>query len=135
MRENPNKLEDYENYEFVSSCYRTPEYISFERKYRNYIKKHLPEGYTLHKFNNSHFDFSCVIKSDTNDFIYMSISDVRFFPNEWKNNILIRQMENDHDWRGKSNNYTDLKHFTEDIKQLNERGYVSCHSRKYSFEM
>ncbi len=117
MRENPNKLEDYENYEFVSSCYRTPEYISFERKYRNYIKKHLPEGYTLH------------------DFIYMSISDVRFFPNEWKNNILIRQMENDHDWRGKSNNYTDLKHFTEDIKQLNERGYVSCHSRKYSFEM
>ena len=50
-----NKLEDYTDYEFESSVYRTEEYKTFERKYRNHIKKVLPEGYSLHEFNGNHF--------------------------------------------------------------------------------
>lgn len=128
------QLKDYENYEFESSTYRTKEYIDFERTYRNYLKKHLPEGYLLHSFNKNHFEFSCVIKTNTDDFIYFSIPDVRFWPNEWKNKILIRQMEHDKDWTGKGNYYTDLGHLTKDLEQLNTKGYVSSH-RDYDFEM
>lgn len=116
-------LLDYENYEFESSTVRTPEYRSFETKYRNYLKKNLPESYSLHSFNGNHFCFSCVIKTNTNSFIYMSIPDVRFFPNEWKNSILIRQMEHEKDWTGKQNNYTDLKNLKRDLQRLNENGY------------
>ncbi len=132
-----SNLDEYIDYNFYSSTTRTPEYISFERKYRNYIKKHLPENYSIHKFNNNHFEFSCVIKTNNEKFLYMSIPDVRYFPNEWRNNILIRTMAHDHDWTAGSNNRTDLDHFTEDIKELNERGYVSFHSRKqtHDYEM
>ena len=129
------RLEDYENYEFESSTTRTPEYIEFERTYKNYLNKHLPDGFSLHDFHKNHFEFSCVIKSDTDEFIYLSIPDVRFFPNEWKNNILIRQMEHEKDWHGKSNYYTDLKHLTKDLRDLNSRGYVSIHNNYEEYEM
>ena len=80
----------YLYYEFESSCERTKEYIDFERTYKSYLKSHLPNNYTIHKFNPNHFCFSCIIKSDTDKFLYLSIDDVRFSPQGWYNNILIR---------------------------------------------
>lgn len=122
-----NKLEDYEGYDFETSSERTREYSSFERKYRNYIKNNLPEGYSLNQFNGNHFCFSCVIKTNTDNFIYLSIDDVRGCNNCWKNHILIREMEHEKDWHGKGNYYTDLKHLTSDLEHLNQRGYVNYH--------
>lgn len=128
------KLEDYTNYQFETSTTRTQEYMSFERKYKNHLKRILPEDYSLHSFSGNHFCFSCVIKSNTNEFIYLSIPDVRYFPNEWKNHILIRQMEHEKDWTGKENFYTDLKSLPKDLVHLNERGYVSYRNNK-DYEM
>ena len=48
----------------------------------------------------------------------MSISDVRYLPNEWVDNILIRTMKHDKDWTGGMNYYTDLVNFTKDIARL-----------------
>ena len=129
-----NKLEDYTDYQFETSTTRTQEYISFERKYKNHLKKILPEDYSLHSFSGNHFCFSCVIKSNTNEFIYLSIPDVRYYPNEWENNILIRQMEHEKDWAGKRNYYTNLKSLPKDLVHLNERGYVSYKNNK-DYEM
>ena len=129
-----NSLAEYVGYEFQSATYRTPEYISFERKYRNYIKKHLPDGFSIHQFNNNHFEFSCVIKTDKDKFIYFSIPDVRFFPEEWKDDILIREMEHEKDWTGKSNNRTTLETMKEDILELDRKGYVSGNSRRNSHD-
>lgn len=39
---------------------------------------------------------------------YISISDVRYFSNEWYDHILIRTAENETDYRGGFNNYTTL---------------------------
>ena len=50
--------------------------------------------------------------------MYMSISDVRYFPCEWVENILIRTMQHDKDWSGGTNHYTDLINFTKDIANL-----------------
>lgn len=129
-----NKLEDYTDYEFETSTTRTQEYMTFERKYKNHLKMILPEDYSLHSFSGNHFCFSCVIKSNTNEFIYFSIPDVRYYPNEWKNNILIRQMEHEKDWLGKRNFYTNLKSLPKDLIHLNERGYVSYKNNK-DYEM
>jgi hypothetical protein len=111
----------YLNHEFESSCYRTNDYISFERKYRNYIKKNLPSGYSLHSFNGNHFEFSCVIETAARGFIYLSISDVRFFPNQWYNDILIRSMKHPKDWTGDSNRRARLNTLTEDISTLGKQ--------------
>ena len=59
-----------------------------------------------------------VIKDDKDRYIYMSISDVRYFPCEWVENILIRTMQHDKDWSGGTNHYTDLINFTKDIANL-----------------
>ena len=60
----------------------------------------------LHSFNKNHYEFSAVLKDIHEDkFIYVSISDVRYWKNEWYNNVLIRTMEHDKDWTGGRNHY------------------------------
>ena len=99
------------------------------------LKKNLPEGYSLHSFSGGHFCFSCVIKTNTEKFIYLSIFDVRYSPNEWKDKILIRQMEHEKDWHGKGNYYTTLKNLPQNLKTLNERGFVNYRRNDDELEM
>ena len=86
----------------------SPDYKTFERKYRNYIKKVASENDgELVKFNPSHYEFSCFVRRN-GKYVYISISDVRYWHNQWYNNILIRTAQNDKDYRGGSNNYCSL---------------------------
>ena len=64
------------------------EYSDFERNYKSVLKEIGKEiGFELHSFSKNHYEFSAVMKSNTsNQFYYISISDVRFFKNEWANN-------------------------------------------------
>ncbi|MGN1052334.1 MAG: hypothetical protein ACI4SH_02965 [Candidatus Scatosoma sp.] len=57
----------------------------------------------------NHYCFSAFIKSAENKCVYISISDVRYFSNEWYDHILIRTAENETDYRGGFNNYTSLQ--------------------------
>ena len=84
------------------------DYISFERKYINFIKRVCKaHNYELAKFSPNHYEFSCFVKGN-NKFAYISISDVRYFKNEWFNNILIRTAEHDRDYHGGFNQHTRL---------------------------
>ena len=49
-----------------------------------------------------------LFKSAENKCVYVSISDVRFFTNEWYNNILIRTAKNEQDYYGGFNHRTTL---------------------------
>ena len=100
----PKSLQPFVNYVFSSGGYIGDDFKSFNTKYKNAIKKLLPNGYE--------------IKDTDGRFIYMSISDVRYFPNEWVNDILIRTMKHDKDWTGGVNHFTDLVNFTKDIARL-----------------
>lgn len=99
------------------------EYKDFQRSYRNVLKeigKNI--GFELHSFSKNHYDFSAVMKSNTtNQFYYISISDVRYFKNEWANNILYRTMEHDHDWTGGSNRYSSLENLSENLVNLDKQ--------------
>ena len=102
-------LEKYVNYEFSSGCYTGDDYKSFQTKYINYLKSICKNNnWRLVNVGKNHYCFSAFIKSAENKCVYISISDVRYFSNEWYDHILIRKAENETDYRGGFNNYTTL---------------------------
>lgn len=103
-------LEKYINYEFSSGCYTGDDYKSFQTKYINYLRSICKQNHwQLVNVGRNHYCFSAFIKSAENKCVYISISDVRFFTNEWYNNILIRTAKNEQDYYGGFNHRTTLK--------------------------
>ena len=103
-------LEKYIDYEFSSGCYTGDDYKSFQTKYINFLRSICKQNHwQLVNVGRNHYCFSAFIKSAENKCVYVSISDVRFFTNEWYNNILIRTAKNEQDYHGGFNNRTTLK--------------------------
>lgn len=103
-------LEKYIDYEFSSGCYTGDDYKSFQTKYINFLRSICKQNHwQLVNIGRNHYCFSAFIKSAENKCIYISISDVRFFTNEWYNNILIRTAKNEQDYHGGFNHRTTLK--------------------------
>ena len=107
---NINALKQYINYEFSTGCYTGNDYKTFQTKYLNYLKTICKENnWSLIKVNKNHYCFSAFIKGGTeNKCVYISISDVRYFNNDWYNHILIRTAKNEVDYKGGFNHYTTL---------------------------
>lgn len=103
-------LEKYIDYEFSSGCYTGDDYKSFQTKYINFLRSMCKQNHwQLVNVGRNHYCFSVFIKSAENKCVYVSISDVRFFTNEWYNNILIRTAKNEQDYHGGFNHRTTLK--------------------------
>ena len=103
-------LEKYIDYEFSSGCYTGDDYKSFQTKYINFLRSICKQNHwQLVNVGRNHYCFSAFIKSAENKCVYVSISDVRFFTNEWYNNILIRTAKNEQDYHGGFNPRTTLK--------------------------
>ena len=103
-------LEKYIDYEFSSGCYTGDDYKSFQTKYINFLRSICKQNHwQLVNVGRNHYCFSAVIKSAENKCVYVSISDVRFFSNEWYSNILIRTAKNEQDYHGGFNHRTTLK--------------------------
>ncbi len=103
-------LEKYIDYEFSSGCYTGDDYKSFQTKYINFLRSMCKQNHwQLVNVGRNHYCFSAFIKSAENKCVYISISDVRFFTNEWYNNILIRTAKNEQDYHGGFNHRTTLK--------------------------
>ena len=103
-------LEKYIDYEFSSGCYTGDDYKSFQTKYINFLRSICKQNHwQLVNVGRNHYCSSAFIKSAENKCVYVSISDVRFFTNEWYNNILIRTAKNEQDYHGGFNHRTTLK--------------------------
>ena len=103
-------LEKYIDYEFSSGCYTGDDYKSFQTKYINFLRSICKQNHwQLVNVGRNHYCFSAFIKSAENKCVYISISDVRFFTNEWYNNILIRTAKDEQDYHGGFNHRTTLK--------------------------
>lgn len=103
-------LEKYIDYEFSSGCYTGDDYKSFQTKYINFLRSICKQNHwQLVNVGRNHYCFSAFIKSAENKCVYISISDVRFFTNEWYSNILIRKAKNEQDYYGGFNHRTTLK--------------------------
>ena len=103
-------LEKYIDYEFSSGCYTGDDYKSFQTKYINFLRSICKQNHwQLVNVGRNHYCFSAFIKSAENKCVYISISDVRYFSNEWHDHILIRTAKNEVDYHGGFNNRTTLK--------------------------
>ena len=106
---NIKDLKKYVGYEFSSGCYTGDDYKSFQTKYINFLKTMCRNNHwQLVNVGKNHYCFSAFIKSAENKCVYVSISDVRYFSDEWYSHILIRTAKNEQDYRGGFNNYTTL---------------------------
>lgn len=113
----PTAIDAFKNWEFSSGSTTGDDFKVFARLFRNYIKKQLPMGSELVDFSRGHYDLSGFIRKN-DKFVYFSISDVRYFPNAWCEEILIRTATSAKDYTGGSNNYTTLQKFRENVHEL-----------------
>lgn len=75
------ELKKYLGYEFSSGSYTGEDYKSFQTKYINYLKAICRKNHwQLVNVGRNHYCFSAFIKSAENKCVYLSIPDVRFFP-------------------------------------------------------
>lgn len=96
------------------------EYKQFQREYKAIIRQIAEDNdYEIYEFIPNHYEFSCILKhTETLQFVYISISDVRYWHNAWYDNILYREMEHAEDWKGKSNSYCSLNDLSSSILNL-----------------
>lgn len=100
-------LEKWLKHDFSTGVKTGEDYLKFQREAKANLKKQAnAAGYTLHSFHKNHYCFSAVLHhAETNKFIFISISDVRFFKNEWYTHVLYRTMKYEKDWTGGQNHY------------------------------
>lgn len=123
---NLNSLKKYVNYRFSSGGVIGEDFKSFSTKLRNYIKAICEEnGFEMVSYNRGHYESSGFIKNPkTNQFAYWSISDVRFWQNEWFDHVLYRMTDSEKDYRGKQNMYCSLENLGQSISNMFERYVV-----------
>lgn len=108
MENMPNSLEAFKNWEFSSGVTTGLDFKVFSRLFKRELKRQLSAyGIKLVRFNVGHYYLSGFVEKN-NKFAYFSISDVRYFPDAWHSNILIRTAKSASDYTGGSNSYTSL---------------------------
>ena len=114
-----HELEKYLTHEFSTGCYTGEDYKSFQRKYINYLRSLCKEnGWELLNPCKGHYEFAVFIRNQAGNHLYLSISDVRFWKNEWYNRILIRTATHEKDYHGGGNHHTHLKELPQTAKRL-----------------
>jgi hypothetical protein len=94
---------------FESSASLTPQFARFARAYKITVIAALGSDFELVSWDRGHFYISAFFRNRlTGKLVYVSCSDVRFFPHAWYDNILIRTAEHERDFTGGANHYTPL---------------------------
>ena len=116
-------LQKYLDYEFSSGCYTGEDYKTFQTKYINYLRSICKANdWTLVNVIKGHYEFSVFIRNQIGQHVYLSISDVRFWRNEWYTNILIRTAKSETDYHGGGNNHTSLPNLITNVTRLFDHG-------------
>lgn len=114
------KLSDWIGNEFESDSVKTEEFVSFAKMFRSWIGKACSEaGLVIVEWSDGHFYCSCFVKNiSTGKIAYLSIPDVRHFPDAWTDDILIRTAEHEKDYRGGTNRSATLANVGERLGEL-----------------
>ncbi len=103
--QNKIDLSAYKGHTFESSSQLTPEFSIFARKYRAALARTLGLGYKEQSFSRGHFYCSAFfMNASSGKLVYVSCPDVRYTPDGWDNQILIRTAEHTKDYSGGQNN-------------------------------
>ena len=113
-------IKTWKNHTFSTGMTTGEDFKLFAKDFREFVKSALPENAKLVEYNTGHYYVSGFIEKN-GKYIYFSIPDVRFFPNEWMNNILIRTAKNPRDYYGGANNYTTIWEFKYALERMFNR--------------
>lgn len=113
-------IDTWRGFRFESSSGLTDEFRVFYLDFKKYIKDECKKnGLEVVSIYRGHFFLSGFVKNPkTLLHAYFSISDVRYFPDDWTENILIRTAKRDKDFTGGANQNTSLPFFGQQIKKL-----------------
>lgn len=98
---------------------RSDAFPKFVRDFRSDVRTALKGSeWAIAELKGHYFYVSGFLyNSKLNRYVYLSISDVRYFAHSWTN-ILIRTAKNTKDFTGGRNNYTNLKTLRNDVENL-----------------
>jgi cysteinyl-tRNA synthetase len=118
---NKTGMERWLNNSFESSSGLTPEFATFAKDFKKAITDSIKDNFELVNWSRGHFEVFGFLKNKTTEkMVYFSISDVRYWQNEWYDHILIRTAEHDKDYTGGSNCYTTFKGLREATERLTQ---------------
>lgn len=113
-------LKKWLGYQFTSGEITGDDYKLFEKEVLNYLKKNLrKEGIEFISPSRGHYEFACIVKNiNTEKFAYFSISDVRFWQDEWAYKVLYRDCTHEKDWSGGSNRYCAIEDLIDNLIKI-----------------
>lgn len=101
--------------------YTSDDFRKFAVDFREDLRMRLPQTTRIIAYNKGHYYVSgFLINEKTGKYGYFSISDVRYFPNSWVNNILVRSATDDKDYTGGSNNSATLETFADVVERITQ---------------
>lgn len=106
-------------HQFESSCSTTREFAKFAREFKAVIKEQIGPNDELVNFSRSHFYCSGFVRRGR-QFVYFSISDVRYFSTSWADRVLVRTAKHEKDYTGGFNQQTELQNFGAVTSQIFE---------------
>ncbi|MCD7832946.1 MAG: hypothetical protein LUH00_02995 [Lachnospiraceae bacterium] len=94
-------------HDFSTGITSGDDYKKFQRNMRSDLRKQAADNHmVIQEFSGSHYEFSAILKSETTGkLVFVSISDVRFFKNQWFNHVLFRRMKDEKDYSGGNNHF------------------------------
>jgi len=101
----------------------------FLRRYRDWLKK-LWSGIYEIDVRKGYYELYATVKSADGKFVYIKISDIRYWQDEWATDILIRTMKDEKDYHGGPNHCTNISRLKEDVITLMEHGCLASIGRR-----
>ena len=114
-------IEKWVGFTFQSSSMKTPEFSAFAKDFKKNLLEQIKKDFELVDWSVGHFEVSVFIQDkQSKKFIYLSISDVRFFRDGWFDNVLIRTAKHAKDYTGGSNSYCKFENINKQALYLIE---------------
>lgn len=114
---------EFSGKEFESSCFTTPDFASFSRKFKNALKKDAEEaGLELASYSRGHFEVSAFLENaSTGKFVYIRVSEVRDRDcAAAMSRVLIRTAKSAKDFTGGQNYFVPLTEVVSSAKRLTD---------------
>lgn len=101
-------IEKWQGTEFESSTGLTDQFAAFAREFKKTLTREAQDEFAV-TFHRNHFEVSGFLQNkETGRWAYWHVSDVRFYPDEWIDRVLIRAATDEHDYTGGPNQFTSL---------------------------
>ena len=118
MKTTERFIKKWRGYQFSQLGY-SEEFKKFAREFKKALLDQVKDDFILEAYSPGTYYISGFIKhKETDQHLYFSTSDVRFFPDEFINNVLIRTADDVKDYTGGMNHYTPLAQLGEKAGRL-----------------